>query len=282
MTTVIANPTIVDALQTILEDPECDGITVVDLDHKLRGHDRQQGLADALAAARSGNPVIMVGWLPARDYAKQTAWHAAIAYGNVQFLRLPFDPMTLILAVRRARVNGYLMDALAVRLHEVGTVNAKIGVLKHNLPHAQRQGETALETWALEARNIFGDDMSIEELVMAVEDAKPETLPARMSSEWFPDLCIDAEGTLIVDGAINPTVRAAGEEAEGKGQPVTVWTGGNVAEVQAILYAAGITWKVTSKWLFRGVTVAAAMDDEPLDELRQKYGVKIERYEQVP
>ncbi len=281
MATIIADTALAHALHETIEGLEVDDTTIIYLEHSLGGHARNQGLEDAAQAARSGKPVVMLGWQTERQYTESPAWHAALAHTNARFLRLPCGPDEIMEAVTHARANVMLTDPLAVRLHEVEGINYLLGTVKHNLPHAQRQGEAALETWAIQARAIFGNEISLEELIMATEDAKIETLPARMNGEHFPDYCIDAEGTLLVDGAINPDAVEAGQAAEQNGYPITVWTGGDVSKVRKALIAARIYWKVASKWLFRGVTVHAALDDEPLEQLRQKYGVEIQNFELI-
>ncbi len=282
MATIIGEGNVVNHLREALAADECGDITAVDVDHSIGGlATRCQGVVDALAAAQNGKPVILVGWMPEHLYAEKPVWHALMAYPNVRFLRLPSLAEELRAAVLDIKPEETCRDRLAVRLYEVGEINTGLGTIKHNLPHAQRQGEEALEKWAVEAQRIFGAEMSLEELIMATEDATPETLPARMAGEVFDDLCIDAEGTLIVDGTINPIVRALGEATEAKGLPVTIWTGGNIGAVRSVVRREGIRWKVTSKWLFRDVTVRAALDDESRENLRQKYGVEIKEFFQV-
>jgi hypothetical protein len=259
-------------------------VTVVFLERLAKNYNRQEipGLDDVLAVAPSGAPVIMLGWMEPRmtRYADDSRWHAALGYPNVVFRRLPEGLDDLVGAYEEAAGKSRPADPLAIALLGTQMTQLEVQMLHHNLDYALRHPEQMID-WLERARKQFGNKTE-DELVETVrrENEKNKTIGI-FSGKTFPDICIDVEGTLFdAEGQFRPDVLATAV-AEANGNPITIWTGGDLLVMRNALRTSGVPYKLIPKQLLARSTVGTVIDDLPEAEFRERYGVSYNHYVRV-
>ncbi len=275
MITIISDAQMKSTLQAKFAGVESDGF-VVQLEGAYDGLHLQDvgGLAKALEVAPQGRPVVMLGWQNPWDYAKFPAWHAALGYTNVSFA---------LMLISAAELESLLTtgkrcpDPLAIRLLEVESRVNSMGVLNHDLDRALKG--SGREEWMRRARILLGNHTEEELIRMVQQGERPKAGP--LAGQVFPDVCVDVEGTLL-DEARNlreDVIQKVTELANGR--PVTVWTGGDVAEIGKLIRERRIEWKLASKYSLAGARVHAIIDDLPTAQFAQEYNVDCDVYVQV-
>ncbi|MFC1615898.1 HAD family hydrolase [Patescibacteria group bacterium] len=162
------------------------------------------------------------------------------------------------------------------------SILAKRSRFRHDIGNAIRGGyldkQQSLIGEVREELDLKGDNQAIIDEIMKPDEAVEV-------DEYFDidALCIDWDGTLSTTGQFNLELfERAKEEAQQKGLPLVIWTGGNVDRVYKFLKAQGIDdVNVCSKSDCKGLRVTAAIDDESLEDLKFKYGVDVKEFEQV-
>lgn len=259
---------------------------IVLLERKTGNAHRQEipGLNDALAHAPSGIPVVMLGWLSPTmpKYAEDPRWHAVLGYPNVVFRRLPEGLEGIAAALEEATEQKRPADPLAIALLTAKTVEREIGILQHDLHHAEKVGGERMAQWEEHARKLFGDKTQAE-FIEAVRSRRDENTAGQFAGQTFPDVCVDVEGTLFTsDGAFREnTFSRAQKLASREKRPITVWTGGSIETARTMIRKAGIPCKLVSKQLLRGATVGVVVDDLPHEVFSKEYGIDSADYEQV-
>lgn len=285
---ILADEGIANTLGTMFSDLSDRQFYVVQLEPAGSDFHRSdiRGLDTALEVARTGIPVVMLGWLTPAMYIDKKAdkWFAANGYPNVAFLRLPATSEEVRAAIENMEVNevsgDWQGDPLAIALLDVAQTASAIGVLHHDISSAQRDADR-MAKWEKKAREIFGDRDQAELISLVTEAAQSRHASGKLAGQKFPDVCIDVEGTLLtVDGQIRSEVLALAQE-RARGGPITVWTGGDFHKLSQQLLKAGVLYKIVSKETMRGAKVRVVIDDQPEEAFKSQYGVDYEEYIQV-
>ena len=280
---IIAEANMQNNFLTVFPQFVDDDVIIVDLEgiyakHQLRSE--VCGLVEELKVVNDGKPIVLLGWQTPLRYSTKMEWHALMGYPHVAFARHPVEPTVLAQAITEAK-NGSMRpaDPLAIHLLELKAHNDVLQVLRHNLHYAEMSQES-MEAWLRSARQHLGN-LSEQELVVLVKDTtQPKLGP--FAEQNFQDVCVDIEGTLV-DKQKKLRVDVVDKVRElSQGRPVTVWTGGNMKELDAIIRKQGLDWKLTSKNLLHGAKVHAIVDDLDQDEFNRTYGVACDTYVQIP
>ncbi|MCX6808270.1 MAG: hypothetical protein NTW50_01200 [Candidatus Berkelbacteria bacterium] len=280
---IIADEPIRSALERMAETINLDQSTnLVIIEHALSGPRANcNGLNDAIELAKSGNPVIIAGWQTELAYSADPRWHAAMASPNVIFVRLPFLGQELITKVAEAKSNERPLDQLALDLLDLTTEISRAKTINHDLQNALRTGdEDKAETLLAAATELFGDQ-DREMLIHTVARAAfSEVVGKQFEGKYYPDLCIDLEGTLIgADGEPNQQVLDLIKlSTDLRRRPVTIWTGSELKQARQILNKLGLTCKLMSKNNTAGIEVETMIDDLSADEIESRYGIKARNY----
>lgn len=282
---IIADPQIKEIMREALETIDPDGkvalIFAEHIDSSAQRRSDALGLSYIKELAEKSEIVIVAGWMLPSDYANNPIWHAGMAFPNVYFVRLPFAFSEIEAIVEKAKDGeSRPFDPLAIRLLDINKSVNEIATLEHIMNRAIETGGGVLKDWEEKARKIFGDEMSLDEIIERVRHKNGESLSGQMVGEEYPDLCVDIEGTLIQKGEINKDLLQKMAE-ESKTRPITIWTGGNIESYKKILRDAGIAYKLVSKYWMRGAKIAKAIDDMPKESFEQIYGVEVEEYIQI-
>lgn len=271
----------IDALVTSIRDSNA---MVVFLERKTGYSNRQDiaGLNDVLTHAPSGTPIIMLGWMSPTmsHYANDPRWHAALGYPNVVFRRLPEGLNDLNNAFEEATGKNRPADPLAIALLTVKTTQTAARVLHHDLSYAERSSEGMAE-WLERARKQFGEKTEVELIETVGRVRSEEATEGQLAGKAFPDTCVDVEGTLFdYNGTFQPTV-LENAIAQAHGQPITIWTDGDMNATRKILREHRVPYKLVSKQALAGATVDSVIDNLPEAEFREAYNVRYNHYTQV-
>ncbi len=240
------------------------------------------GFKTVLEVAKEGAPVVMLGWMFPKNYIeiKPAEWFAAMGYPHV-VLRAPCDvetPEELLMAIEEAKAAKRTPDPLAIALYGLKESNEAIRVLHHDLLGAERD-EQRMTKWLQAARAVLGDKTK-DELTSLVKSRPENRSAGPLAGQVFPDVCVDVEGTLIVDGHLRPEILAMAQE-KANGGPITIWTGGSVHALTADLRREGVLHKIASKYDFRGATVGVVIDDQSEGVFQMEYGAGYTEYIRV-
>jgi hypothetical protein len=198
----------------------------------------------------------------------------------VVFRQLPEGLEDLVGAFKEASDRNRKPDPLAIALLTIKIAQSEVQVLHHDLHYAEQDPET-MPAWLKRAQRHFADKPEAD-LVEAVKQAHRECKTAgKFSGEIFPDTCVDVEGTLFdSNGVFRPDVLARAV-TEANGQPITIWTGGDLVAVRKMLRDARVPYKLVPKELMAGATVGNVIDDMPEAEFRETYGIHYGHYTQI-
>lgn len=235
-----------------------------------------RGLDKALELAPTGVPIVIfsvVGY--DASMIRDERYHAALGYPNVAYVDAitEFDRWGEALGGAKARIRP--ADPLAIRLLALKEEASQLGILAHDLGHAERGDR--LEAWLVRARaaGLVGSD---DEIIAHVRTSR-EPQPTPLAGESFPGIFVDLEGTLLVEGSVRADL-VDWLKLEAATRPITLWTGGDAADYRREL-SRTLPWKVVSKTLFRGATVEVAVDNEPETKQGAAYGYRAARYFQL-
>lgn len=278
---IVADKLIASILEQTLDEADPEGeASIVMIEHL---DDEKHSVVDefdaALEIAAEGNLLLITSFWDEVHHAKDPRWHAIMAYPNVKFVRLPFA-LSDIEKFLQDKTEERPFDKLAIRLLDINKDVQEIGILAHDLNYAQRGEKGGMEAWEKRAREVFGQEMTLEEIAERVANNNSESIEQPLEGEEFPDLCVDIEDTLIQNGKINRDLLQKIVE-ESKTRPITVWTGGDIKYFEPILRKAGVKFKIASKYWFKGAKVSEAIDDETQEEFVRKYGAEVETYNQI-
>lgn len=101
------------------------------------------------------------------------------------------------------------------------------------------------------------DDESVLRFLEEVSGVREEVMKGNRLTGLFCDM----EGTLFSNGVLNANVLATLNDNEAKGKEITLWTDGNLPELQALLDANSINYPLRAKRDFAGAIVEIAIDD---------------------
>ncbi len=101
------------------------------------------------------------------------------------------------------------------------------------------------------------DDESVLRFLEEVSGVREEVMKGNRLTGLFCDM----EGTLFSNGVLNANVLATLNDNEAKGKEITLWTDGNLPELQALLDANNINYPLRAKRDFAGAIVEIAIDD---------------------
>lgn len=256
-----------------------------DLRQQLVGLDIALGLVE-----QNRDPIIIFGFLSPEMCIQQRPreWFALMGYPHVVYGRIPetLRPEGLQKAIDEVRAGVRQPDPLAIALLHTTQREDTIGILRHDLCHAQRD-ENRMKQWEETARGIFGEKTR-DELIALVETIFPDRNIEKQpfAGRKFPDVCVDMEGTLFDgDGNFRPEILSLAEEKANSG-PITIWTGGNingalVRERKKRLYRESVCYKIIAKQTLSGAGVKVVIDDMPEWEFQATYSIRYEEYIQV-
>lgn len=101
-------------------------------------------------------------------------------------------------------------------------------------------------------------DTEIVKFLQTVSESRPEV----MKGQRITGVYCDVEGTLLIDEKINETVLTLLQKYETEGKMITIWTDGDIAEIEPKLRTLGITYPIKSKFDHAGAIAEIAIDDQ--------------------
>jgi len=189
-----------------------------------------------------------------------------LAKPNTRFLEMPFSIETMVSAFQKETTGiDTTKAALALTKH---VKDALFGIF-HDIRKAknplQPEGEWQTKIVAkgfATAKEIFPilADKDNAYILSFLEEISTEREEIRKGEELAGIFC-DIEGTLFANGILNNTLLAFLHQQDLEGKTITLWTDGNIAELQTLLDMNEITWPLKVKRGFAGAIVEMAIDD---------------------
>jgi hypothetical protein len=143
---------------------------------------------------------------------------------------------------------------------------------------AERAAEVKrVQTYFPELRNLSGKAFITE--LKKLRDALPvaEAMPGKEIAGVYCDI----EGTLLIDGVLQETILAQLHDYAAQGSQVTIWTLGNVAELEPIIRNAGVQYPVRSKMDYSGAIAEIVIDNDSEETFRAKTRITPKQFIQV-
>lgn len=235
---------------------------------------------DVKADVEAGTPVIFYGFDSEASLRLNGDPSAPWFYSkNAAYFQLPFLLPDMI-AVYYKIIKGEKMENKAVILAaRFGYKQNLVGRLLHDIYLGKYGCEEGLKL----AEKEFSIKGTIEQVRAQLEKLRGKDVGQAkeiVGDEMIPGAFFDVEGTLITaDRAeVKPLTLVAIEE-QSRDKAVTLWTGGDVKEIEKLLVSHGIKkYPVVSKDVFRGCKVELVYDDLPKKEFEKQYNITAKKY----
>lgn len=229
-----------------------------------------------------GTPVIFYGMESEASLRLGGNTSASWFYSKTAaYFQVPFLLVNMILMYEKIKKGEKLENKAVLLAAKSGYKQSLVGRLLHDIYPGKYGCEEGLKL----AEKEYGFTGTIEEVreqLQKIQGKDVGKVYAIVGDEMLPGIFCDVEGTLISndkkvtnEDILNLLVLF--EEQEKK--PVTLWTGGDIRELEKFLYLRGL-WRfpVVSKEIFRGCRVEMAYDDLPREEFEKHYGIMAETF----
>lgn len=242
-----------------------------------------ENFSDARTDVEAGTPVIFYGFNSEASLRFRGDPSAPWFYSkNAAYFQVPFLLPEMI-AMYNKIAKGEKMENRAVMLAaRFGYKQNLVGRLLHDIYPGKHGCEEGLKL----AEKEFGIKGTIEQVRVQLEKLRGKDIGQAkeiVGDEMIPGAFFDVEGTLITGdrSEVKPLTLAAMEE-QSRDKAVTLWTGGDVKEIEKFLVNHGIKkYPVVSKDVFRGCKVEMVYDDLTKKEFEKQYGIKAKKYIKV-
>lgn len=202
---------------------------------------------------------------------------------NAAYFQIPFELVTMIEMYKKIK-NGEKLENKAVMIAaKCGYKQSLVGKLLHDIYPGKYGCEEGLKI----AEKEFGFIGSIEEIRNQLEKVRGKDVGKAyevIGDEMLSGVFCDVEGTLISADRteVNEDIlRLLGLFPEQEKKAVTLWTGGDIVELEKVLFRLGVKYPVVSKEIFRGCRVELVYDDLSQVEFEKQYGIKAEAFVQI-
>ncbi|MCE9585172.1 hypothetical protein K8Q94_00925 [Candidatus Nomurabacteria bacterium] len=274
--TILANGDVPEVMKKSLAEsqtdltPLCD-TTIIQAENISHGGYLQEhygiDMALQILAKEPNRKIILYSPLTLENLRKRKEkLELILAKPNARFLEMPFSIKTLVSAFQ-AEVTE--MDAEKTAIALTNHVKGALSGIFHNIrkaknplqPEGQWQTEIVAKGFAT-AKEIFPmlADKDNASILSFLEEISADREEIRKGEELTGIFC-DMEGTLFANGILNNALLTFLHQQEIESKIITLWTDGNIAELQTMLDANGITWQLKAKRDFAGAIVEMAIDD---------------------
>lgn len=259
-----------------------ENVVIVCLEIKNKEHALSDyfGLDIVLEKAQDAAKIVVMAAISSEVMlARDARWHAALGQPNTIFLRLPFTGDDLEKAIENSLLSPRSADPLAIRLLTVKNQNSEASRLLHQIENRYKTlSISEQKSWLYRVEEALGERGEFEDVFKKLEKLRNfSSLPLKGLS--FKDVCVDVDGTLFVNNEINKEVLALVEKkSAAESIPITIWTGGDVRDLEDKIRKKGILWKIVSKEVLNGAKVNIVIDDLPEEEFKKKYKISFNEY----
>lgn len=250
------------------------------------------GLDIALSLNPQESPIILSSFMPEEYFAHgagysgkdSSKFHSLMAKQRVGYLRLPFTAEDLLGKYKELVGDSKEEDILAIEINRIDSFESNMGSIQHTAQsHIGMDSDYSRQVIAnaISKARTIGVSGSDEEVTLQIKNFKYQSKSSIFAGRFFPGVFCDVEGTLFFkDGQVNTEMLSKLKELS-KTKPITLWTGGDIKELDKILAKNGINWKLISKRDLTGAEVETSYDDEEFPVFFEKYGVKVRNFNKV-
>jgi len=173
---------------------------------------------------------------------------------NIKFLRLPFTPEDAINAVRNQaseQISGERLQQAQDK--EIGQ---KVSLWLHIVDRDPQKVTS-------EAKEFFPAlvDKSDKEIIDFLQNIR-QNVPEVMKGQNIEGVFCDIEGTLFNGEELNTATLEKLKEFEAQGKTITLWTDGDVSNLQKLLDKEGIIYPLKSKVDHAGASAEIVIDND--------------------
>lgn len=189
-----------------------------------------------------------------------------LAKPNVRLLEMPFPVKTMVNAFElpntevdpqatKNALNEYIRGQLSGIWHDIKKASDPLNPAQGWQAEMVAKGiQTAKESFPMLADK---DNAFIVKFLEEISTIREEVRKGEELSGVFCDI----EGTLFTNGTLNSSLLNFLRKKESEGKEITLWTDGNLSELQSLLDVNNITYQLTAKRSFAGAIVEMAIDD---------------------
>ena len=189
-----------------------------------------------------------------------------LAKPNVRLLEAPFSIATMVSAFESSALAVDSKDtAKALTDHVRGALSGIFHDIRKAKDPLNPEGEWQIKIVAAgfkHAKETFPmlADKDNTTILKFLEEISANREEVRKGERLTGTFC-DMEGTLFANGVLQNATLETLKKHEAEGKEITLWTDGNIAELQSLLDANGITYKLHAKRDYAGAIVETAIDD---------------------
>jgi len=249
------------------------------------------GMDIALSLDPKNAPIILSSFMPEEYFAHgigysskdSVKFHSLMAKKRVGYLRLPFSAEELLSKYKELVGDDKEEDILAIEINRIESFESKMGSIQHTAKaHIGVDSDYSRRTVsdAISKARAIGVAGSDDEVASIISNFRHQPKSSIFAGKFFPGIFCDVEGTLVKHGVVDIEMLSVLKELS-KTKPITLWTGGNVEDLNKILALNGIVWKLISKHDLTGAEVETSYDDEDFAVFFGKYGVKVRNFNKI-
>lgn len=241
------------------------------------------GLNVALAFDTREGPIILYSAMTRAELAKDMRFNALLGRRGIGFRKTPFRIQAVVDLVDKLACDEKTEDLLAQKLVNGFIKPGLMSILRHALENAiGNESQDRIQMILKRARHEIGMTGPDETIIANILDRSEKPAEGMFPGQSFPGVFCDIEGTILLDGnQINHPLVDRLHDFEKEGQPVTLWTGGDVEELANRMILAELPWKVIPKQILAGSTVWTVFDDESYGDFVDKYNIQCEDFHRL-
>jgi len=237
---------------------------------------------DVKSELEAGTPVIFYGFDSEASLRLNGNPSAPWFYSkNAAYFQLPSLLPDMIVMYDKIIKGKKIENKVVILVVRFGYKQNLVGRLLHDIWPGKYGCEEGLKL----AEKEFGIKGDIDQVRKQLEKLRGKDIGYAkevVGNEMIHGVFCDVEGTLISADRtkVNSDLLATLEKEEKN--PVTLWTGGDIKEIEKLLISHGIKrYPVVSKDVFRGCKVEIVYDDLQKKEFEKQYVIKAKKYIKV-
>lgn len=252
-----------------------EGLNFVNLEtvgEKYKDRAQLEGLEDAqnLIDQNNDSKILLFGFTGLdRIRGMKPKIDLVLARKNVRFIRLPFTPQQAIEIFKSEQTENIDMEKLTeIQDREI---SGKVGQLIHmihisspdELSNLRPDDAERLPKMIAESKKYFPalQDKRDQEIVQFLFSLR-QNVPEVMKGQNIEGVFCDIEGTLFNGEELNRDTLLKLEEFEKEGKRITLWTDGDVTQLQELLEKNNVKYPLKSKIDFAGACAEIVIDND--------------------
>lgn len=252
--------------------------TIIAVENKINGASMQScsgfTIAHNLLKVNPEAKIILYHVLPVKYFSETKGvcdmFNLVSTKPNVRLISVPATPKEFALVFQE---EGIKADANTIKESLNEHITAGLSQIWHSIGKVSNplQPDNELDVNAVrlgisKAKEIFPmlSDKDNSFIIQFLKEASSNRAEVA-KGKTFSGIFCDIEGTLLIDSKVHNKVFEFLKQNEKEGKDISLWTDGNLSEIQLLLDANSVSYKLYAKRDFAGAIVEMAIDD--MDEI---------------